>query len=333
MNIFFDSIHLYLSLRTYIEDTYSLGYKLDTNNKIKRDETILFKNGFYEMPLSQHVETLFEQLAYHCHSEKPDTITRYEFVNGYSQYDDAGDLFDKLCSDTEYLNAEIIINIVLSLTRYQIQDLMSCIFMTTSVDLSRNGIGNDTYSGNGDTPILLHSDNSNNSIKESFASFKEMNQNEVYLTQYEDALVYSNCQQMSPISVTNSFNMDSKLHISRNHSYPTLDITNYNPSIQTGTCLLQTYSAQSPKHMDINDINNINDKTKIGGGDGIRSIDLSNQTLDISNTNSIVTIHLPEPVTYSLDNSFSSYLHPKQKAKKDICELLCKCSIFSFCTR
>ena len=331
MNIFFDSIHFYLSLRTYIEHSYPSDCELDTNNRIKRDEIVSFKNGFYPMSLYRHIETVFEQLAYHCRTDNPLLITREEFVRGYSRYDDAGDLFDNLCNDAECLNSEIIIDVILPLTRYQIQDLMSCIYMTTSVDLSHNGIGNDPDSGKGDTPILLHSDTSdvsNNSVQHSFEPFKETDKSELYLTQYENTPVYSDFQKMSPISVTTSFNMDKILKYPHNRSYPTLDVTGYTPPVKTEPSLIQTYSAPSPKHTDTTDF--------VIGGD-VHSIDLSNQTLDISNTNSntnsIVTIHLPQPDTYSLDTSFSSSLHPKHKSKKSIGEWLCKNSLFTCCTR
>lgn len=333
MNIFFDSIHLYLSLRTYINHSHSSGCELNTNNRINRDETILFKNGFYPMSLSRHIETLFEQLAYHCRTENPLFITREEFVKGYNCYEDAGCLFDNLSNNAECLNSDMMIDVVLSLQRYQIRDLMSCIFMTTSIDLSRNEVKNnyreildeDTKdSGNCDTPILLHSDVSDNSTKYSFESCKDTDKSELYITQCENVAVYSICQQLSPISLTTSFNLDKNKTYIHKQSYPTLDITGYTNSIKTEPSLIQTYSTPSP---------NYTVTTGVVIGEGLHSIDLSNQISDISNTNSTVTLDLPEPDTYSLDTSFSSSLHPKQKETKSIGEWLCKCSIFSSCTR
>lgn len=304
MNIFFESIHFYKSLRTYfhpVKDDIDRDnqHTLDRKYDIKLNEIISFNNGFYPMSLSKHIETLFEQLAHHCDSYDTYRITKDEFLYVYRKYDDSSYIFYTLSNGAEQLTLHMFTDKILELSFLQLQDLMSCVFMTLSIDLSN--CDNDYGSGctNCDTPVLLHSDISDHSTKHSFVSCKDVDTNELNLTPYEDTLMYSNCQYLSPLSVTKSFNIDANLQQPL-QTFPTLDITSYTSFVPTTTTT---------------------------------TIDLSNHTSDISN-NSIVTINLPDPEMYLLDISMSitsTNTYKTQKHKKSIGEWLCKCSPLSFC--
>jgi hypothetical protein len=304
MNIFFDSVNFYLSLRAYLD--HSQDYNIHTDDRIKRDELITFDNGFYPMSLSKHIEALFQQIGYHCGAQNPNRITRDEFVHGYNQYDDASDVFYILGKGAPYLNLERLNDFIFPMSFYQIQDLMTCIYTTNNIALSYNGNANKNKSRKCNTPILLHSDISDNSIEHSFASCKDTDRN-------ESDLSHSEHPQMSPISVTNSFNLNTLSRYPR--ILPTLDITNYTPPIQIEPSPPQTYSST----------------TSFTREASTHSIDLSNPLSDISN--SIVNFRLPDPDICSLDISFSSSVQQRQKQVMSFVNWLCRCSLFSSCTR